>query len=84
MSFEELDKLREEIAMIDEDIMKLVSKRLSLAEKVGQFKIDNGNWDINSFEYNGETNYTKNDKIAWNYRNGYKEKTFDKTVLKGK
>jgi hypothetical protein len=53
-------------------------------EIILKFKIDNGSWDINSFEYNGETNYTKNDKIAWNYRNGYKEKTFDKTVLKNK
>ena len=53
-------------------------------EIILKFKIDNGNWDINSFEYNGETNYTKNDKIAWNYRTGYKEKTFDKTVLRGK
>ena len=53
-------------------------------EIILNFKIDNGSWDVTSFEYNGETNYTKNDKIAWNYRNGYKEKTFDKTVLKNK
>ena len=53
-------------------------------EIILKFKMENGNWDINSFEYKGETQYTKNDKIAWNYRNGYKEKTFDKTILKDK
>lgn len=53
-------------------------------EIVLKFKIDNDNWNINSFEYKGDTEYTKRDNIAWNYRSGYKEQTFDKTVLKDK
>ena len=35
-------------------------------------------------EYQGETSYTKNDNIAWNYRNSYKAKTFENTIFRKK
>ncbi|MDB2447217.1 prephenate dehydrogenase/arogenate dehydrogenase family protein [bacterium] len=42
MDLEQLNLLRTQIADLDAKIVELVGKRLSLADKVGQFKIDNG------------------------------------------
>jgi hypothetical protein len=47
-----------------------------------EFLFENNDMQIRSFEYKGETSYTKKDNIAWSYRNNYTERTFDKTVFK--
>lgn len=47
-----------------------------------EFFYENNQLQVRSFEYLGETNYTKKDNIAWSYRNNYTEQTFDKTVFK--
>ena len=47
-----------------------------------EFFYEKNQLQVRSFEYLGETNYTKKDNIAWSYRNNYTEQTFDKTVFK--
>lgn len=47
-----------------------------------EFLFENNEMQIRSFEYKGETSYTKKDNIAWSYRNNYTERTFDKTIFK--
>lgn len=42
MNLEELENLRAEIAETDEKILELVGKRLELAKKVGDFKVQHG------------------------------------------
>jgi len=46
------------------------------------FVKENGKWYVDASSYLNEAKYIKTEGIAWEYRNSYTEKTFDKTKFK--
>ena len=47
-----LDKLREQINHIDDELMQLISQRMSIAEKIGEYKRNNNVTILQSTRWN--------------------------------